>query len=186
MSGLIRKGEGVTYLTIKEGKLSTKKNGVVEIYDGVEGTITKVDFIMDEYEGKQYEKANIYISNSGQTYILQMHVDSGYFRNFCNALKAGKPKDTVYIQPSYKKDENGKTSAGCFISQGGKYLKHAHTKDNPGDLPPLETVTFKGEKRYDNSKQITFWKDWLKGVFGEDVVSNEPEQEVNDDSGLPF
>ena len=103
MSGLIRKGEGVTYLTIKEGKLSTKKNGVVEIYDGVEGTITKVDFIMDEYEGKQYEKANIYISNSGQTYILQMHVDSGYFRNFCNALKAGKPKDTVYIQPSYKK-----------------------------------------------------------------------------------
>jgi hypothetical protein len=138
MSGLIKKQEGVTYLNIKEGKLVTKKNGVMESYDGVQGVIQKIDFVKDEYQGKTYEKASIHINNVGETYILQMHVDSGYFRNFCNALKNGKPREEVYIQPSYKKDDNGRTSAGCFISQNGKFLKHAHTKDNMGDLPRLK------------------------------------------------
>jgi len=185
MSGLVRRGEGVTYLNIKEGKLATKRNGVVEIYDGVEGTITKVDFVTDEYEGRKYEKLSLYIKNGEETYVLQMNVDSGYFRNFCNALKSGKPKETMYIQPSYKKDENGKTSAGCFISQGGKYLKHTHTKDNMGDLPPLEKTVFKGETKYDNSKQIAYWKNWLTSVFGEQVTEQQPSTE-EDDSGLPF
>ena len=59
MSGLVKKGEGVTYLNIKEGKLVVKRNGVSETFDGVKGNITKVEFVTDEYEGKQYEKANI-------------------------------------------------------------------------------------------------------------------------------
>lgn len=184
MSGLIKR-DGATYLSIKEGKLVVKKNGVSQIYDGLQGTVTKVDFVKEEYQGNQYEKANIYVNHEGQAYILQMHVDSGYFRNFCNALKNGKPKEEVYIQPSYKKDENGRVSAGCFISQGGKYLKHAHTKDNPGDLPPLEKVTFKGETRYDNTKQLAYWKEWLASVFGEDVVEPEVEN-AGDDSDVPF
>lgn len=184
MSGLIKKTEGVTYLNIKEGKLVTKKNGVLQSYDGVKGTITKIDFVKDEYEGKAYEKAAIHISNVGENYILQMHVDSGYFRNFCNALKSGKPKEEVYIQPSYKKDEKGKTMAGCFVSQNGKYLKHAHTKDAPGDLPQLEKVTFKGETRYDNSKQIEYWKNWISKTF-EEATPTQQEEDA-DDSGLPF
>lgn len=185
MSGLVKKGEGVTYLNIKEGKLVVKRNGVIETFDGVKGNITKVEFVKDEYEGKQYEKANITINNVGEVFVLQMHVDSGYFRNFCNALKSGKPKETVYIQPSYKRDENGKTSAGCFIEQGGRYLKHAHTKDNPGDLPRLETVEFKGKTQYDNSKQIAYWKNWLIGVFGEDTAVQEAPQQ-DEESDLPF
>jgi hypothetical protein len=184
MSGLIKKGEGVTYLNIKEGKLVTKKNGVTETFDGVKGTITKVEFVKDEYEGRQYEKAAIHLNHDGQNYILQMHVDSGYFRNFCNALKSGKPKEEVYIQPSYKKDEKGKTSAGCFISQNGKFLKHAYTKDNMGELPPLETVILKGEKRYDNTKQIAFWKNWLSSTFTQDEEATQTQED--DDSGLPF
>ncbi len=183
MSGLIRRGEGVTYLNIKEGKLATKRNGVIATYDGVEGTITKVDFVKDEYEGRHYEKLNVYINNEGETYVLQMNVDSGYFRNFCNALKSGKPKEILYIQPSYKKDENGKTSAGCFIKQGGKYLKHAHTKENMGDLPQLEKTVFKGETKYDNSKQIAYWKNWLTSVFG--VVEQQPSVQ-EEETDLPF
>lgn len=184
MSGLIKR-EGATYVSIKEGKLVVKRNGVAETYDGLQGTIIKVDFVEEEYQGKKYEKANVFVSNADDNYILQLHVDSGYFRNFCNALKSGNPKEAVYVQPSYKKDENGKTSAGCFISQGGKYLKHAHTKDNPGDLPQLEKVTFKGETRYDNSKQLVYWKAWLASVFGE-VAEHEAEDAGEESSDLPF
>ena len=182
MSGLIKKQEGVTYLNIKEGKLVTKKNGVVENYDGVQGVIQKIDFVKDEYQGKTYEKASIHINNVGETYILQMHVDSGYFRNFCNALKNGKPREEVYIQPSYKKDDNGRTSAGCFISQGGKFLKHAHTKDNMGNLPPLEKVILKGETKYDNIKQIEYWKKWIAETFKEELKPDAEEEETD----LPF
>lgn len=185
MSGLIKKTEGVTYLNIKEGKLVSKKNGVLETYDGVKGTISKIEFIKDEYEGKPYEKAAIHISYVDENFILQMHVDSGYFRNFCNALKSGNPKEEVYIQPSFKKDDRGKSMAGCFVSQNGKFLKHAHTKDAPGDLPQLEKVTFKGETRYDNSKQIEYWKNWISKVFTGEATQTQ-EQEEDGATDLPF
>lgn len=185
MSGLVKGGGSYIYLNIKEGKLIHKnKQGEVETYEGVGGRIDKVEFVKDEYDGKTYEKANIYISHVGENYIVQMRTDSGYFRNFCNALKNGDPKQETFIKPSYSK-ENGKTTATCFVSQNGKYLKHAHTKDNPGDLPPLEKITFKGETKYDNAKQLEYWKNWLSKAVGENTPP-VPETEESDDSGLPF
>ena len=75
--------------------------------------------------------------------------------------------------------------AGCFVSQNGKFLKHAHTKDAPGDLPQLEKVTFKGETRYDNSKQIEYWKNWASKTFAGEATQTQ-EQEDGDASDLPF
>jgi hypothetical protein len=183
MSGLVKRNENVVYLNIKEGKLVTKKNGEVETFNGVKGIITKAEIVKDEYEGKEYEKACLTINHSGDTYILQMRVDSGYFRNFCNAMKNGKPDKEVYIQPSFKKDESGKSQVGCFVSQGGVFLKHAHTKDRPGDLPQLETVTFKGKTQYDNSKQLAYWKNWLLSTFGGGSTAPAASEEETD---LPF
>jgi hypothetical protein len=185
MSGLVKGGGSYIYLNIKEGKLIHKnKQGEVETYDGVGGRIDKVEFVKDEYEGKPYEKANIYISHVDQNFILQMRVDSGYFRNFCNALKNGDVKQETFIKPAYSKDSNGKSVATCFVSQNGKYLKHAHTKDNPGDLPQLEKVTFKGETKYDNAKQLEYWKNWLSKAVGENVPP-VPEA-TEDETDLPF
>jgi hypothetical protein len=185
MSGLVKGGGSYIYLNIKEGKLVHKnKQGEVETYDGVGGRIDKVEFVKDEYDGKPYEKANIYISHVDQNFILQMRIDSGYFRNFCNALKSGNPKGEVFIKPAYSK-ENGKTNATCFVSQNGKYLKHFHTKDNPGDLPQLDKVTFKGETKYDNAKQLEYWKNWLGNAVGEEVA--QPVKDVSkEETDLPF
>ncbi len=78
MSGLIKKTEGVTYLNIKEGKLVSKKNGVLETFDGVKGTISKIEFIKDEYEGKPYEKAAIHISYDFKRFTRSCGYIDGY------------------------------------------------------------------------------------------------------------
>lgn len=180
-----------TYVNIKEGALVVKtKDGVLETYDSLGGVIEKVEFLTEEYEGKKVEKAKFYVNAIGETFILQIKTNSGYFRGLCNSLaSASAPKDTLKIVPSFKKDDKGKPKSTCFVEQNGKFLKHAYTKDNMGNLPDLEKVTFKGEVQYDNTKQIEFWKNWLFGVYNTTpkVIENsehEEDEEYVDD--LPF
>lgn len=176
-SGLIKEDrKSVIFVNIKEGKFVVKnKNGEPERYDALQGVLSRVDFKMDEYQGKTYELAKVTIGYVGEIYVIQMRTDSGYFRGFCNSLRSGNHKDEITIKPSCVKGENGKTASTCFIQQNGKFLKHFYTKDNMGDLPPLDKIEFKGKVQYDNSKQIAFWKNWLTSLF-EPSQATQPKQ----------
>jgi hypothetical protein len=191
MSGLQKNQMNGTFVNIKEGSLVIKtKDGVLETYDSLEGIIEKVEFITEEYEGKKIEKAKFYVNDIGEIFILQIKVNSGYFRGLCNSLASSSaPKDMLKIVPSLKKDDKGKPKSTCFVGQNGKFLKHAFTKDNMGDLPDLEKVTFKGEVQYDNTKQIEFWKNWLSKIYNSNsrIIENseiDEDDEYIDD--LPF
>jgi hypothetical protein len=193
MSGLINEErKGVIFLNIKEGKLVSKKEtGEIETYDGVKGTLTRIEFVKDEYEGRAFEKARIILRYQDDVYMLQMKLDSGYFRGFCNSLKSGNPKEEIYIKPSLTKDEQGRNNATCFVKQGNSFLKHAYTKNNMGDLPELKVVTFGGKTLYDNTEQVGFWKKWLDSVVNttpdptqEPSQNKEQTNEFDDD--LPF
>jgi len=191
-SGLIKEErKSVIFVNIKDGKFVVKnKKGDPEIYDALQGVISRVDFKMDEYQGKTYELAKITIGYIGEIYVIQMRTDSGYFRGFCNSLKSGNHKDEITIKPSSIKNESGKTATTCFIQQNGKFLKHFYTKDNLGDLPPLDKIEFKGKTQYDNTKQIAFWKNWLSSLFESHTPKQTPKiqdedfEEFADD--LPF
>ena len=162
--GLNEKKQAVTYVNIKEGMLVVKKDNTIKNFNSIDGRIKRVLFQIDEYEGKKYEKAIFVIDDIGETFYLQMRTSSGYFRGLCNSLKSStKPKEIVEINP-FKKD--GKTT--CFVTQEAKVLKHTHTRDNMGDLPELEVVEFKGEKHWDGTKQIDYWKKWLNEIFNTD------------------
>lgn len=193
MSGLINEEKkGVIFLNIKEGKLVSKKEtGEIETYDGVIGTLTRIEFVKDEYEGRSFEKARITMRHKDEVYMLQMKLDSGYFRGFCNSLKSGNPKEEIYIKPSLTKDEQGRNNATCFVKQGNSFLKHAYTKNNMGDLPELKVVNFGGKTLYDNTEQVAFWKKWLDSVINTNSnPTQEPSQnieQINDfDDDLPF
>lgn len=193
MSGLVNEEKkGVIFLNIKEGKLVSKKeNGETESFDGVRGTLIKIEFVKDEYEGRTFEKARIMIKYQDDVYLLQMKLDSGYFRGFCNSLKSGNPKEEIYIKPSLSKDEQGRNNATCFVKQGNSFLKHAYTKNNMGDLPELKVVNFGGKTLYDNTEQVAFWKNWLDSVINtknnEPIENNQNIEESNDfNDGLPF
>jgi len=172
-----QKSSGGTFVNIKDGSLVIKnKAGEMENFASIKGCILNVEFIEEEFKGKKYEKAKIFIKSEDQTYILQMRTDSGYFRGFCNTLKSGNAIKELTVTPSSKVGENGKSQTTCFIQQDGKYLKHFFTKDFSGDdkdfLPKLEKVEFKGVVHYDNTKQVEYWKNWLSSKFDE---LEEPE-----------
>jgi len=168
--GLETTNKKMIYLNISNGKLVYKDSkGEKATADSIVGVIKKVDFADEEYQGQTFNKAKITISDGGDSdYSLQMRTDSGYFRGLCNSLKSGKPLDTVKIVPSLK-EVSGKKQITCFVQQDGKWLKHFFNKDNVGDLPPLEKVSFKGKDLLDGSAQINYWKNWLSTIYNNNV-----------------
>ena len=171
--GLNKDTERATYVNIKEGQLYTGSGDKKEFFASLTGTMVKVDFKKDEYNGKTFEVASIHMVDGADRFILQMRTDSGYFRGFCNSLKSGYPTEMPFtLTPSSKKGDNDKPQTTCFIKQDGLTLKHKHTKDNPGDLPPLEKLMFRGEDVWDSTKQIQYWKDWLSSLkFNHELLS---------------
>lgn len=151
------------YLNISKGVLTYKKDGVKQTTGAVSGIITAVNFKIENYQGVDYEQCGITIVDGEEKYQLQMNSDSGYFRGFCNFLKSGSPTERVKLAPNYK-EVDGKKKSTCFVEQDGKALKAFHTKDNPGDYPQMEKVTFKGKDQWDGSNQITYWKNWLGSI----------------------
>lgn len=173
----LEKNQGrLIFVNIKEGKLYIKpKDGEIQFFDKLSGTIIKVEFSEDEYQGKKYEKAKFLMVDGDDKYLLQVRTDSGYFRGLCNKLKSGDPTKPLKVSASYKM-ENDKPQTTCFVEQYGKSLKHTFTKDNPGDYPQLEKISFKGNDMWDGANQIQYWKNWLLSIKfdHEAVVSVEP------------
>jgi hypothetical protein len=135
---------------------------------------------MEQYNGEDSEKAKITIVDKGERFLLQMNVDSGYFRGFCNALRTGDPTAEVRVKPNYQVVD-GKKKSTCFVEQNGKALKHAFTRENPGELPPVEKVMFKGKEAFDGSKAMTYWKNWLNSIKWAEVASAP----VSESAGFP-
>lgn len=175
--GLEQNSGKLIFVNIKEGKLYIKpKDSEVQFFDALSGVITRVDFQNETYQGQDYEKCKLTIVDGDDRYLLQIRTDSGYFRGFCNSLKSGEPTHRIRCAPFYKK-ENDKTQTTFFVSQNGKTLKHFHTKDNPGDLPQVEAITFKGKTGWDGTKQIEYWKNWLRGLnFEHEVIAGSTYQ----------
>lgn len=181
-----------TFVNIKEGKLYTKEKDKDPVFfDSISGTITGVNFKEEEYQGKTYEKCELQLVDGDDRFILAMRVDSGYFRGFVNSLKSGNPTKPLEISPSSKL-VNDRPQTTCFVKQNGTPLKHAYTRDNPGDLPQLESVTFKGQQMWDSTKQTEFWKNWLNGIdFTKQEskgysASNVQPSDISPEDDLPF
>jgi hypothetical protein len=152
-----------TYVHISNGKLVVKENGEQVFYDQLTGIITNVEFVIEEYNQKQFEVVRFTLQDGDDKYILKIRTDSGYFRGFVNALKMANITQPIVVSPS-SKEENGKTRTTCFLRQNGKPLKHAFTKDNMGDLPQVERVTLNGIEHWDSTKQLMYWKTWLMSI----------------------
>lgn len=192
--GLENGSKKLSYLNISNGKLVYKETGSEEkkTADSVFGVIKKVEFCDDEYNGQSFNKAKIVISDGGEIdYLLQMRTDSGYFRGLCNSLRSGNPLEAIKISPSAK-EVNGKKQITCFVQQDGKWLKHFFNKDNNGDLPILEKVSFKGKDIYDGTAQVNYWKEWLFETYNNANSTEQinPEEHSIDsfesDNDIPF
>jgi hypothetical protein len=189
-----------TYINISKGKFYTKESGKDPVFYGeLEGYINGLNFKNDVYNGKEFEILQLSVSDDTENFILQMRVDSGYFRSFCNALKSGNIFDKFRFSPFYS-EENGKPRTVLFLKQNSIPLKFYHTQKNMGDLPPLEKIMVRGQEIWDGTKQINYWKNFLLSLnflppIDESIIpkieashsSNAPSEKIEHiDDDLPF
>jgi hypothetical protein len=183
------------YVNIAEGKFAIKnyKTNERELYDNLTGRLVKVEIKDESYQGKTYKKAYFDIADNIDTYTLGLRVNSGYFRTFVNSLKSGNVNKIITIS-AVVNERNGKSNSVIFVKQDGKVLKHFHTKDNMGDLPPVEQIVFQGQINYDNTKAMEYWIKWLESLkfetYNEEVakkeIINDDFEQLDMDEDLPF
>lgn len=153
------------YLNIKEGRIHYKdpKTGEKKDTGTVSGVITHGSVNQKEWEGKKYEELTLTIVDGTEKYLLQINLNSGYFRAFCNQLKSGDPTQRVKLAPSYKVAD-GKKNSSMFVEQNGASLHWYSKKGDLKDVPPAEPITVNGETLMDRTKHNAYWKNWLSTV----------------------
>jgi len=171
--------DNVIYVSIREGKLniaatSQTENAIAKVmddgstkyysvYDNIEGVITGFSTKEDEYNGKKTMKLMIRISDGKENYILQMSVESAYFRGFATKVPNIDFSKKILIAPVLK-EENGKKQYGLLLKQGEDWLKSAFTKDNPNGMPEIVPLT--------NAKgAIVSWDSSLQNDFLLNIVN---------------
>ena len=167
MGGLKDNTSDITFVNIRDGRLTLKlADGNYKAYGSLGGVIKKVAFgSYTAQNNVSYETLKVIIDNEGEAFQLEMFTDSRYFLSMCNFLKTSNPLVAVEVSPREKVNEHGKKVQTMFVKQNGKSLSAAHTKDNMGDLPPLEPVA--GQTYLNNSKQVAYWKAWMIATYGE-------------------
>lgn len=156
------------YLTISNGQLCrrfqsptktskervNKKGTTVheEFYKGWKGRITGIAVQEHKEFGKFW---NVTIADEQGEAIIQMNYSSGYSAAFLKTLPNIDLNSDIVFSPSMK-IEGDKKKATVFISQHGKPIKWAYTKDDPKGLPELRKLKVKGKEQWDDSDIMEF------------------------------
>lgn len=158
---------GGKFFTILQGKFC------IRVPEGTPGAVARVnkmnktvyEIFHDSFTAKlvnirtrdgEYGKSWEFDFRDGEElYTLQLSYSNSYATNILKMLPNVDLTKEMKIQPS-QKIENGKTKSSLFISQDGKTLKHAYTKDVPNGLPPMEQVTVKGQQVWDDTARLEF------------------------------
>lgn len=160
------KSPSYIYVNVKKGLLVYKnEKGEILNAESIKGKIIDVDFFIDDFKGTKKEKLKLYIKSENDIYILQMDVDSGYFRSLCNCLKNADFNFELQITPKLSYVDN-KPRTSCFVQQNGKYLKHYFNKNFMGldnDILPNAKIHKIGNNEiYDFTDMNIYYKNYLK------------------------
>lgn len=166
--GVGKQKQGIKYVSIKKGKVAIwdRERKEDDIYDYVEGTITGVKFEMKIIENKPKEFCNLNIVDGEDTFIVQLPINSGYFRAFVNGLKSGNHKNKVRLVPTYSEEGTMKNSS-MFVSPAGdmqKAFPWYATKKDMKDVPLAKSIPVNGEMVVDRTEQNEYWKNWLNSL----------------------
>lgn len=176
-----------TFVGIKDGKLQVKKDHQIETFGYLSGLMVDIQIRDDEYEGKKYKKLSIYLVDEDERFCLDIKVGSAYWVGFCMTVPNVDLNYPVTLIPSMK-TEAGKEKRTLFISQAGKALKRFWTKDNPGQLPRLKQIEFKGEKVWDNTDQNNWLMEYLTHQIKPKLphpVMGGPASDIGRPAGAP-
>lgn len=182
------------YLSIFNGKIiqkvfndtpgainRTNKQGVEVyelIFDYVEGLLTGITVEEVAIAGQDMKFWALTIVDKDEKYKLSFPYRSGPATCFLMCIQKIDVQRPIMFIPAIKDIVKGNSTVkkiSLFFKQEGKISKWAYTKDNPGDLPPMREIIFKGEKKWDDTEQMAF----LVKQMNEKVIPNLPRVDVD-------
>lgn len=170
--GLKERSTSATWLSLSHGKFILKQeDGSKKEFPALEGLIVGLGFQDADYEGKKYHKLYLSFADGGDTFKVSFDAASGYGRQTLMKLPNCDLTQPVELSPSYK-EEGAKKSTGMFLSQCGQSIKQKWTRDNPGDLPQMEQVMFKGEAKWDDTAQMKYLEEYVQQHLFPVVLAN--------------
>jgi uncharacterized protein (UPF0333 family) len=200
MSAKKRDSAGFKYLKIKDGNLyyTTDKNHE-NPYDEVEGNIVNLVFKTETWEKQEIEKLQVYLHDGEGYDVLTFPVDSSWFSTFVSFAKnadLSKPV-TLHVMEKAEKDKSGKDvkRRTLLVSQDGTYMKSYYNREHPNGLPTFKQVKISGRLVWEKSEFLDFLKNVVENELkpqlpafssGKVIKKEEPEEEVEELSDLPF
>lgn len=143
-----------------------KQNETHEMYgkwaDSWTGLITDIQ----RREGNFGAELNIFMRDEKEDCVISTKLDSGFGMDFMRRVCSpdfDTLEDTEVRPFSFEDDETKKTKSFLILKQKGKKIMSPFSKENP--LPEWEEITFRGQKKWDNSKQIEYLYEHAKSVF---------------------
>jgi hypothetical protein len=112
----------------------------------------------------------------GETYTVQIPMESQYFSQFAKMVPNIDPTKPLYLGLGYDK-ERGKNF--LYGKQNGETVHSAYTKDNPNGMPPPVEKMVKGVKKWDFEAQENFLYEVVTEFFATVFVGGMEE-------GSPF
>ena len=198
---------GAKFMTVRYGKLSIKANEnepdpdltVRKDQEGKERYYIEFDYfngIIDgqierrefEFNGKKLSFLDIPIAAADEKYRLQLKWLSNpytYFMSRLENLDLSKP-----VTFGAFLDDKGFNM--LYMKQDGKTVENRYPKNNRGDLPEWEKITYNGEDKWDRTKETDYYLNVLENTnkFFERPIADIPQEQATadaeQDDDLPF
>ena len=207
--GLSNKNSNATFVSTFDGSFRVKlkgpqpgsvqrvnKNGdtVNEMcFNSLTGTISKIEYKVTEKYGDFW---SISIADD-QMYKLDLPVSSSSTFYFLNRLISDKLNVNEPIELKVFADvENDVKKTVILIYQGGEMIKGVYSKDEPGDLPAMKKIKFKGKETWDSTERDQYLRDYIEAHLIPEIKGatptggSEPEHvgdgPSDDDGALPW
>lgn len=191
---------GIIYLSIQGNKIAKRvqeptgkskartieSSGKIvheELYDSVEGRITAIG----TREGNYGKELIITINDGDDNFQLQLKLSSSQASCFLRCLPNIDLSKNVMFIPKVQ-IVNDIKRASLVLAQGNHGVKHAFTKDNPGDLPLMKKIKVKGKETWDDSEQLEFFEQLISD-YAEKLKhtgSMDISAEISFNNDVPF
>lgn len=186
--GFGNRATNVMWFNASKGKFATGKGEDKHEYDFIEGTVSAIEFSDDSYDGNDFRKLTLTLLDGDMVMKFGVNASNGYARQILMKLPNCDLSKPVKIQLSYEEETK---KAGAFVNQGGTSIKQFWTKENPGNLPQLEKVVFKGKEQWDGAKQSAWLEDFILKHVASKIDStaksgSSESSEGEDGENVPF
>lgn len=165
----------VNYVRIKDGKFYLGKD-LDTSYSQLDGTITKMYYKDEEYDGQAQRKLIIVVTDDAD-YQLGINVDTANYSTLVSFLKGVDITKPITLYPKADvvvKDGKEITRRTILVSQEGKFAKSYFTKENNHGLPEWNIVKVGNKKVIDKTDFLDFLENFVQKEYISKLVSVKP------------